>query len=104
PAAAAPRHDHLGRRDVMRYLGRRLPAGGEVPKNFHGEVVSDLREREEGVRIKHALNGNSVKLYDKAFTALGRVLRREATRHHGADLRVRLPREGDPEVARAWRG
>ena len=93
----------LGSRDVMRYLGRRLPAGGEVPKNFHGEVVSDLREREEGVRIKHALNGNSVKLYDKAFTALGSVLRAEATLHNGDDLRVYRPREGDPQGARAWR-
>jgi hypothetical protein len=93
----------LGSRDVMRYLGRRLPAGGEVPKNFHGEVVSDLREREEGVRIKHALNGNSVKLYDKAFTAVGSVLRAEATLHNGDDLRVYRPREGDPQGARAWR-
>lgn len=38
----------LGSRDVMRYLGRRIPVGGKIPKNFHGEVVSDLREREEG--------------------------------------------------------
>jgi hypothetical protein len=93
----------LGSRDVMRYLGRRLPASGEVPKNFHGEVVSDLREREEGVRIKHTLNGNSVKLYDKAFTAVGSVLRAEATLHNGDDLRVYRPREGDPQGARAWR-
>jgi hypothetical protein len=93
----------LGSRDVMRYLGRRIPASGEIPKNFHGEVVSDLREREEGVRIKHALNGNSVKLYDKAFTVVGSVLRAEATLHNGDDLRVYRPREGDPQGARAWR-
>ncbi len=93
----------LGSKDVMRYLGRRLTASGEIPKSFHGEVVSDLREREEGVRIKHALNGNSVKLYDKAFTAVGSVLRAEATLHNGNDLRVYRPREGDPQGARAWR-
>jgi hypothetical protein len=93
----------LGSTDVMRYLGRRIPASGEVPKNFHGEVVSDLRQREEGVRIKHTRNGNSVKLYDKAFTAVGSVLRAEATLHNGDDLRVYRPREGDPQGARAWR-
>ncbi len=65
----------LGSRDVMRYLGRRLTMEGTIPKRFHGEVVSDLREREEGIRIKHAVNGNSVKLYDKAFTSVGSVLR-----------------------------
>jgi len=93
----------LGSRDVMRYLGRRIPASGKIPKNFQGEVVSDLREREEGVRIKHALNGNSVKLYDKAFTPVGSVLRAEATLHNGDDLRVYRPREGDPQGACAWR-
>jgi hypothetical protein len=93
----------LGSTDVMRYLGRRIPASGQVPRNFHGEVVTDLREREEGVRIKHSLNGNSVKLYDKAFTVVGSVLRAEATLHNGDDLRVYRPREGDPQGARAWR-
>jgi hypothetical protein len=93
----------LGSREVMRYLGRRLPADGKIPQNFHGEVVTDLREREEGVRIKHALNGNSVKLYDKAFTPVGSVLRAEATLHNTDDLRVYRPREGDRHGACAWR-
>jgi hypothetical protein len=93
----------LGSTDVMRFLGRRIPASGEVPGNFQGEVVSELKRREEGVRIKHTLNGNSVKLYDKAFTEVGSVLRAEATLHNGDDLRVYRPREGDPRGARAWR-
>jgi hypothetical protein len=93
----------LGSTDVMRYLGRRSPASGEVPKNFHGEVVTDLKQREEGTRIRHGVNGNSVKLYDKAFTAVGSVLRAEATLHNGDDLRVYRPREGDPQGARDWR-
>jgi hypothetical protein len=93
----------LGSTDVMRFLGRRMPASGEVPKHFQGEVVSELKQREEGVRIKHTLNGNSVKLYDKAFTAVGSVLRAEATLQNGDDLRVYRSREGDPQGARAWR-
>jgi hypothetical protein len=93
----------LGSTDVMRYLGRRMPASGEVPKNFHGEVVTDLKQREEGACVRHRVNGNSVKLYDKAFSAVGSVLRAEATVHNGDDLRVYRPCEGDPRGAKAWR-
>jgi hypothetical protein len=66
-------------------------------------VVSNLRAREEGVRIKHGVNGNSVKLYDKAYTAMGNVLRAEATINNVADLRVYRPVEGDPDGELAWR-
>lgn len=93
----------FGSTDVMRFLGRRLPLSGNVPTRFAGEAVSTLRQREEGVRIKHGVNGNSVKLYDKAFTPLGNVLRAEATIHNVADLRVYRPKEGDPTGELAWR-
>jgi len=89
--------------DVMRYLGKRIPLRGEVPQRFAGEVVSDLKHRQEGVRIKHSVNGNSVKLYDKAFTVVGSVLRAEATVHNGDDFRVYRPKEGDPDGELAWR-
>jgi hypothetical protein len=89
--------------DVMRYLGKRIPLSGDVPKHFSGEVVSDLKHRPEGVRIKHRVNGNSLKLYDKAFTVVGSVLRAEATVHNGDDFRVYRPKEGDPEGELAWR-
>ena len=89
--------------DVMRYLGKRTRLNGEVPANFSGEVMSNLKEREEGIRIKHSVNGNSVKLYDKAFTAAGSVLRAETTVHNGSDFRVYRPREGDPDGPLKWR-
>jgi hypothetical protein len=89
--------------DVMRYLGKRIPLSGDVPERFSGEVVSDLKHRQEGVRIKHSVNGNSLKLYDKAFTVVGSVLRAEATVHNGDDFRVYRPKEGDPEGELAWR-
>ena len=89
--------------DVMRYLGKRIPLSGEVPRRFSGEVVSDLKHRQEGVRIKQSVNGNSLKLYDKAFTVVGSVLRAEATVHNGDDFRVYRPKEGDPEGEPAWR-
>jgi len=89
--------------DVMRYLGKRIPLSGEVPKRFSGEVRSDLKQRQEGVRIKHSVNGNSLKLYDKAFTVVGSVLRAETTIHNGDDFRVYRPKEGDPQGELAWR-
>ena len=89
--------------DVMRYLGKRIPLSGDVPKRFSGEVVSDLKHREEGARIKHSVNGNSLKLYDKAFTVVGSILRGEGTVHNTADIRVYRPKEGAPDGEMAWR-
>ena len=90
---------HLGSREVMRFLGRRLPAAGRIPTRFSGEVVSDLRERPEGLRIKHRLNANSIKMYDKQ----GSVLRIETTLNCPDDIKVYRPREGDPSGPKAWR-
>ena len=58
--------EHLGSREVMRFLGHRVPAQGGVHGKFRGEVTTDLRCRPEGLRIKHRLNRNSIKMYDKA--------------------------------------
>jgi hypothetical protein len=92
-----------GSADVLRYLGRRVPGSGQIPKNFQGEVVSDLKQRPEGLRIKHRLNGNSVKLYDKAYTAVGSILRAETTLQQAEDIRVYRPKEGDAGGTLAWR-
>lgn len=67
--------------DVMRFLGRRVDKG--ITPRFSGEVISDLRARHEGVRIKHRVNDNSVKMYDKA----GSVLRVETTINDVRDLK-----------------
>ena len=65
--------------------------------------MSNLKKRQEGVRIKHSVNGNSLKLYDKAFTTVGSVLRAETTIQNGSDFRVYRPKEGDPEGPKSWR-
>lgn len=93
----------FGSGDVMRYLGKRTRLTGEVPNNFSGEVLSTLKERQEGVRIKHSVNGNSVKLYDKAFTDIGSVLRAETTIQNGSDFRVYRAKEGDSRGPKSWR-
>ncbi len=91
--------EHLGSREVMRFLGRRVPARGGVHGKFAGEVTTDLRRRPEGIRIKHRLNRNSIKMYDKQ----GSVLRVETTIYDAKDLRVYRPSESDPRGPKAWR-
>jgi hypothetical protein len=50
---------------VMKYLGRRSLAG-----IMPDEVISDYRRRYEGIRVKHWVNYNSVKLYNKSGSIL----------------------------------
>jgi hypothetical protein len=89
--------------DVIRYLGKPTRLDGQIPRSFSGSVVTDLKCREEGVRLKHYVNGNSVKLYDKAFTAVGNVLRFETTIQNADDFRVFRSKQGDPDGEKQWR-
>src|ERR1700724_3440640 len=82
---------------------KHINSNGQLHQNFSGEVVSDFKRRAEGVRVKHSVNGNSVKLYDKAYTPNGCVLRAEATFHNADDFRVYRRKEGDRKGPRAWR-
>ncbi|NUQ60934.1 MAG: hypothetical protein HUU20_00490 [Pirellulales bacterium] len=87
-------------RDVMRFLGRtRIPRGKGVDVRFNGEVVSDLEYRPEGVRIKHRMNRNSIKMYDKQ----GSVLRVETTVNDARELAVYRASEADPQGKKKWR-
>jgi hypothetical protein len=61
-------------------------------------VSSNVKERREGVRIKHWLNGNSLKLYDKTS-----VLRVECTIRQPGDFKVYRAKEGDAEGPKDWR-
>ncbi|MBI2422033.1 MAG: hypothetical protein HYV27_04315 [Candidatus Hydrogenedentes bacterium] len=79
--------------DVLRFLQRRYTEG------FTGEVSSDFKDRAEGVRVKHAANGNSVKVYDKQ----GSVLRVETTITNPRDLKVYRASERDPEGPKSLR-
>jgi hypothetical protein len=80
-------------RDVMRFLGRKMHG------NFQGEVVTDFKYRPEGVRVKHRVGKNSLKLYDK----FGRVLRTEFTMNDARDFKVFRSRENDPGGKCKWR-
>ncbi len=75
-----------------------MPASGKVPHRCRHEVSSNVKERLEGVRIKHWLNGNSLKMYDKCS-----VLRAETMVQDPGDFKVYRPAEGDPEGPKDWR-
>ena len=84
--------------DVMRFLGRRVPEEGRVPPALKAEVVSEVKTRPEGVRIKHRLGANSIKMYDKQ----GSVLRVETTINDARDFKTFRAPEGRPEAAKRW--
>jgi hypothetical protein len=84
--------------EVMRFLGRRVPQTGQVHGKFAGEVTSDLGRRVEGLRIKHRVNENSIKMYDK-----GSVLRIETTINRPEEFKVYRSKEGEPDGPQEWR-
>jgi hypothetical protein len=84
--------------DVMRFLGHNVPPSGRLPGNLKKDVVSDFKARPEGVRIKHRLGGNSIKMYDKQ----GSVLRIETTINDAADFKAYRKPEGKPQAPMSW--
>jgi len=82
---------NLGCEQVMRFLGKQLNG------SFGGEVISDWRGGREGMRLKHWINDNSIKLYNRL-----NVLRPETTIHHAEDLKVYRTPETRPNAPLAW--
>ena len=82
----------------MRFRGRNIPPAGNLPPRLQAEVVSDLKTRPEGVRIKHRLGQNSIKMYDKH----GSVLRIETTINNTIGFKPFRAPEGKPEAASSW--
>jgi hypothetical protein len=81
--------------DVMRFLGRKLTPA------YQGEVISDYKDRREGVRVKHIVGINSLKMYDKAHSVpavrglVPAALRIESTMNNPTDFKVRRKAQGD---------
>ncbi|MCI0612803.1 hypothetical protein L0244_07420, partial [bacterium] len=84
----------FGSADVMRFLGKKLDW-----RIQQTEVVSDYKKRPEGVRIKHRVGKNSVKLYDKQ----GNVLRTETTINDPKAFKIFRATEKSPGGLRKWR-
>jgi len=83
----------IGSGEVMNFLGQK------VSGRFAGEIVSDFKQRPEGVRVKHRVGANSVKIYDKAAV----ILRAETTINDPKALKVLRTREGHPDEKPEWR-
>jgi hypothetical protein len=92
PALVRHAMEHFKSEDVMRFLGRKCHGG------FTGEITTSFKDRPEGVRVKHWVRGNSIKMYDKA----GSVLRLETTIARTSDFKVLRPPPGKPDGRLAW--
>lgn len=85
----------FGSGDVLRFLGR-CP---QVRKYQASEILTTLKTRPEGTRVKHAVNRNSIKMYDKQQ----QVLRIETTINDPRDMKAYRAKEGDPSGKKSWR-
>jgi hypothetical protein len=79
----------LSAEDVLKFLGRKLHPC------FQGEVQTHVGRRVEGVRVKHRMKSNGLKMYDKA----GVVLRIETTINDPTEFRVRRRSSGSQKLS-----
>jgi hypothetical protein len=84
--------------DVFRFLGRKLTPDGKIWARFQKEIKSSLQARQEGIRIKHWVDRNSIKMYDCSS-----VLRIETTINNPGDFQVYRPKQGGSEEVKDWR-
>ena len=94
PEPAAPRHDDV-----------RQPRRAAVPRpGSRGASGDHPRDRQldphaaEGTRVKHAINRNSIKMYDKQQS----VLRVETTINNPRDMKVYRVKETAPAGPKEW--
>ena len=86
---------HVGCQNVLHYLGR----PGTVAHYSEAEITTSVLTRHEGTRCKHAINSNSIKMYDKQET----VLRIETTINNTREMKVFRTKESDPDGPASWR-
>jgi len=84
--------DCFGSQEVMRFLGRRTNV------RFSGESTTHHTARTEGVCIKHRVEENSIKMYDKQ----GSVLRIETTINNPGRFKVRRTVTRKGHRVRQW--
>ena len=84
--------------DVLRFLGHKVPAGGDVHGHFAGDITSKLKHRPEGLCLRHTVKGNSI----KAYSGPG-FLRLEGTMNHPYEFKVYRSKQNDPDGPQDWR-
>jgi hypothetical protein len=82
----------FGSEEIMRFLQRR------TDRRFAGEASSDLQRRLEGIRVKHRVEENSIKMYDKQ----GSVLRIETTINNPRRFRVHRRSICRGKIVKKW--
>jgi hypothetical protein len=89
--------------DVLRFMGKQIGLSGSVPDWVAGEIATSLKSRVVGDRLKHWIEGNSLKCYGKAHTPAGDVFRVETMTSNVRIFRTYRPPEGGAEDQLAWR-
>lgn len=80
---------------VLRYFGRPVDADGQPHPLAAPEVMARASRWHEGVRVRHWVDDNSVKVYNEH-----NVVRAEMTMNNPAMFRVWRPTEGKPHGAK----
>jgi len=80
--------------NVLRFLGR----GKHHLRSFRGKATTDRQLLPEGIRVKHRVDENSIKMYDKQ----GSVLRVETTIDNPRRFYVRRPKQDGDATQMAW--
>lgn len=75
--------------DIYSFFGRKVE---KIHTFRKGEIISDLRHRCQGYRIKFKINQNQIKMYDK-----GNNLRIEVTINNPRDFKVLKTKESSPD-------
>jgi hypothetical protein len=84
---------------IMKYFGKRnVSLSGRFKSRPPQEVMTDCRKFYEGIRIKHWVNRNSVKMYNKS----GSILRIETTINYPRDFKVFRHPDDDESREASW--
>jgi len=92
PALLKHAIENFSSQDVLRFLGRRTNS------RFSGRSEGSLKKRIEGARVKHYVEENSIKMYDKA----GIVLRVETTINNPKRFRIYRTAMSKGKKVKAW--
>lgn len=84
---------------VMRFLGGRVSKEEQLHGSYNGPIKTSLKRFPDCVRVRHAVKGNSIKLYNKEET----LLRVETTINQPGEFKVYRAAEGGKPTTKKWR-
>ena len=79
---------------VFRYLDHPLTRAGQPYKSFKGDLISRFNSFQDGVRVRHWINKNSVKMYSEQ-----NCLRIETTINKPGEFKIHRHVQGEPADA-----